>query len=456
MSLSSKPANSVPLDAVPKNSTEQSEQASSSVPGQRLRLVEIGSRVIVPFLITRILLVVVGLLTIYYILPLINRKQPIVPDPRLTHFPDMLYMMWLHFDSGFYLSIAGGGYWNADSLLHMSNWAFFPLYPLFMRLFALLLGGNEISYISAGIVVSNLSALVAATYFYKLTTRELNKTIATRAVWYMLLFPMSFYLSAMYSESLFLVLGISCIYYTRMHRWWLAGVLGGLAALTRFQGVLLVLAVGWEYWQFLADRFAPTQENLDIGARMQDWLHSRLIGFWRSLASWRAWLGLASLALIPLGLLTFCLYSKWKVDRFWAFLEVEKNGWGRQYTNPIELFLYMLRHPLAASPYVWNFYTLNMLVIVVFWAFLILILLKLPLIYSILTFVFLVTPLAAGSIGSVGRLYLIAFPIYMILAYWSTQGNQEYSWRHNFICSTFAILLGVGMVLFTLGVYSIA
>lgn len=456
MPLSSKQANSMPLDAVSKTLTEQPEQTSSSVPGWRLQLVEIGSRVIVPFLVTRMLLVVVGLLTIYYILPLINRKQPIVPDPRLTHFPDMLYLMWLHFDSGFFLSIAEGGYWNAASLLHMSTWAFFPLYPLFIRLVALLLGGNEISYASAGLLVSNLSALVAATYLYKLTSRELNKMIATRAVWYMLLFPLSFYLSAVYSESLFLALSISCIYYARMHRWWPAGVLGGLAALTRSQGVLLVLAVGWEYWQFLADRFAPTQEKFNRVASMQDWLHSRCIGFWRSLASWRTWLGLASLALIPLGLGTFCLYSKWKVGRFSAFLLVEKNGWGRQSTNPLELFLSMLQHPLAASPYDWNFYTLNMLAIVVFWALLILILRKLPLIYSILTFVFLVTPLAAGSIGSVGRLYLIAFPIYMILAWWSAQGNQEYAWRHNFISSTFAVLLGVGMVFFTLGVYSIA
>jgi Mannosyltransferase (PIG-V) len=456
MSLSSKPANPVPLDTVPKTSIEQPEQTSPSVPGWRLQLVEIGSRVIMPFLITRILLVVVGLLTIYYILPLINRKQPIVPDPRLTHFPDMLYLMWAHFDSGFFLGIAEGGYWNADSLLHMSNWAFFPLYPLFMRLFALLLGGNGISYISAGIIVSNLSALVAAAYLYKLTTRELNKTIATRAVWYMLLFPMSFYLSAVYSESLFLALSISCIYYARMHRWWLAGVLGGLAALTRIQGVLLVLAVAWEYWQFLADRFAPTQEQSGRVASVQNWCYSRLIGFWRSLASWRTWLDLASLTLIPLGLCTFCLYSKWKVGRFLAFWEVEKNGWGRQYTNPIELFLYMLQHPAAASPYEWNFYTLNMLVIVVFWSLLILILRKLPFIYSILTFVYLVIPLVSGRIGSVARFYLITFPIYMILAWWSAQGNQEYSWRHNFICSTFAILLGVGMVLFTLGVYSIA
>jgi hypothetical protein len=456
MSLLSKPANSVPLDVIPKTLTEQPEQASSSVPGWRLQLVEIGSRVIVPFLITRILLVVVGLLTIYYILPLINRRQPIVPDPRLTHFPDMLYMMWVHFDSGFFLSIAAGGYWNAASLHQMSNWAFFPLYPLFIRLFAFLSGSNAISYISAGLIVSNLSALVAATYLYKLSAREFNKTIASRTVWYMLLFPLSFYLSAVYSESLFLALSISCIYYARMHHWWLASALGSLAALTRIQGVLLVLAVAWEYWQFLADRFAPTQEQSGRVASMQNWCYSRLIGFWRSLTSWGTWLNLVALTLIPLGLSAFCLYSKWKVGRYLAFLVVEEKGWGRQPSNPIALFLYMLQHPWAASPYVWNFYALNMLAIVVFWSLLILILRKLPFIYSILTFVYLVTPLVSGSIGSIARFYLITFPIYMILAWWSAQGNQEDAWRHNFICSTFALLLGVGMMFFTLGVYSIA
>src|SRR5579864_532305 len=73
----------------------------------------IVANVFLPFLAIRLLLMLVGLTTIYYIVPLIKRQQPIVPDSRLSHFPEMLYLMWIHFDSGFYLTIAHDGYWGA-------------------------------------------------------------------------------------------------------------------------------------------------------------------------------------------------------------------------------------------------------------------------------------------------------------------------------------------------------
>ena len=192
----------------------------------------IVANVFLPFLAIRLLLVVVGLTTIYYILPLINRKQPIVTDGRLSHFPDMLYLMWIHFDSGFYLTIAHDGYWGVHTLHAQSNWGFFPFYPLVNRLVAFPFGSAWLTYQIVGILVANIAALIATIYLYKLTTKEFNNAIAARAVFYLGLFPMSFYLSAVYPESLFLALSIGCIYYARLRRWWLAGLLGALATLT--------------------------------------------------------------------------------------------------------------------------------------------------------------------------------------------------------------------------------
>src|SRR5215472_12675655 len=91
---------------------------------------DIVANVFFPFLTIRLLLMLVGLTTIYYIAPLINRQQPIVLDSHHTHFPEMLYLMWNRFDSGFYLTIAHDGYWDAHSLHAQSNWGFFPFYPL--------------------------------------------------------------------------------------------------------------------------------------------------------------------------------------------------------------------------------------------------------------------------------------------------------------------------------------
>ena len=55
------------------------------------------------------------------------------------------------------------------------------------------------------------------------------------------------------------------------------------------------------------------------------------------------------------------------------------------------------------------------------------------------------------------RYALSMFPLFMILAWWSGQGSQEQQVRrHSLIVASSALLLGVGMVLFILGVYSIA
>jgi Gpi18-like mannosyltransferase len=94
---------------------------------------------------------------------------------------------------------------------------------------------------------------------------------------------MSFYLSAIYPESLFLTLSIGAIYYARLQRWCLAGLLGGLASLTRPEGVLLTLAIGWEYWQFLAESYAPLQAGSRIV--LLGLLRSRIAGLFHSLSA---------------------------------------------------------------------------------------------------------------------------------------------------------------------------
>src|SRR2546428_11546430 len=89
-----------------------------------------------PYLGTRAILVLVGLLAQFYILPLL-KSNPILPSPTMnTHFPDALWLMWRRFDSGFYVDIAQHGYWPASTLHTASNWIFHPLYPMLIFPFA--------------------------------------------------------------------------------------------------------------------------------------------------------------------------------------------------------------------------------------------------------------------------------------------------------------------------------
>jgi len=417
----------------------------------------IAANVFLPFLAIRLLLVFVGLTTIYYILPLINRKQPIVTDGRLTHFPDMLYLMWVHFDSGFYLTIARNGYWGVHTLHAQSNWGFFPFYPLVIRLVAFPFGSAWITYQIVGIMVANIAALIAAFYLYKLTSKEFNNAIAARAVFYLGLFPMSFYLSAVYPESLFLALSIGCIYYARLRHWWLAGLFGFLAALTRPAGVLLILGLAWEYWNVLGDNFAPLKHSTGFISFTGEWLRSRFIGLWRSLTTWRTWSVFVALAFVPVALALFMVYSKWKVGAYTAYFMTQHYGWNHSLSNPIFLVFSMVQHPRPATPYDWNFYALNIFSTLFFICLLVPVFRRLPAIYGITMLAFITLPLTTGKMDSVTRYYLTLFPIYMLLAWWSSQGTQEQQLRrHGLISVSFAILLSLGMVLFTLGVYSIA
>jgi hypothetical protein len=65
--------------------------------------------------------------------------------------------------------------------------------------------------------------------------------VARLAVMVMAFSPMAFYLSAVYSESLYLALSVGLFWCAREGRWAAVGALGALAAATRSAGVVLVL-----------------------------------------------------------------------------------------------------------------------------------------------------------------------------------------------------------------------
>lgn len=143
----------------------------------------------------------------------------------------------VRWDSIHYLSIAHQGYKSAPDTV------FFPIYPLTIRLLGSLFG----SYTVAGIVISLVSFAVALVALHRLTEIELGVRAADATVFILAFAPLSFYFGAVYTESLFLALSVSAVLAARTDRWWLAGVLGGLAAITRLPGILLTLPLGWMF-----------------------------------------------------------------------------------------------------------------------------------------------------------------------------------------------------------------
>src|SRR5439155_23887075 len=141
-------------------------------------------------------------------------------------------------DSVWSLAIARDGYGAAGRP------AFFPLYPLLARAGGWVVG----SPLVAGALVSIACLVVGLAALYELTRLELGGEAARWTVVALAASPMSFFFSAVYSESLFLALSAGALLAARRGRWWWAGALGALAAATRSAGVVLLVPLVLLAW----------------------------------------------------------------------------------------------------------------------------------------------------------------------------------------------------------------
>jgi hypothetical protein len=173
-------------------------------------------------------------------------------------------------DSVWFLAIASGGYGDG------AREAFFPLYPLLVRVAGVPFG----SALVGGALASTALLGVALVLLHRLVALDHDRAVARNAVLVTALFPMSFFFSAVYSESLFLALSIGAVYAARRERWAWAGALGALAATTRSAGVLLLVPLAMIYLWDAGRPSLRTRRPLRLDA---------------------AWL-----ALVPLGLATYC------------------------------------------------------------------------------------------------------------------------------------------------------
>ncbi|CAG0937314.1 hypothetical protein TFLX_06239 [Thermoflexales bacterium] len=164
-----------------------------------------------------------------------------LPDFPVWH--NRLLGMWGTWDASWYMQIADQGY-----LADTNSLAFFPLYPLLVSLVGRLLGN---SYLLAGLLISTVLAWASLVLLHRLVTFDFQPHLARRAVLYLCAFPVAFYLFAIYTEALYLVLVLLFFLMIRQrHQWWWAGLLAALAALTRSPGVLLIIPFAWEWSRY--------------------------------------------------------------------------------------------------------------------------------------------------------------------------------------------------------------
>lgn len=148
---------------------------------------------------------------------------------------------WLRYDAWNYVRIVEHGYRVEDGTA-----AFHPLYPLLAAPLAVLLGGNALP---ALLLVSTIACVALCVVFARYVQRFHPDVAAGRGGWLLLLAPPSFILLAPYNEGLFMALAVGCLWATRERRWWLAGLLGAAAALTRQHGLALALPLAYALFE---------------------------------------------------------------------------------------------------------------------------------------------------------------------------------------------------------------
>lgn len=152
-----------------------------------------------------------------------------------------LYGYWVKWDAPHYVGLIQNWYINeGDPRFHI---VFFPMYPLVCRVFLpLFMGKAEV----VALAVSNTCAWLAGAFLYRLTEMSDGKTVARRAVRFLMLNPLSFFLSIPYTEAMFLFLTIAAVYSARQRRFWIAVSVGALCALCRLMGIVVAIPIFYE------------------------------------------------------------------------------------------------------------------------------------------------------------------------------------------------------------------
>lgn len=164
-------------------------------------------------------------------------------NQRLTSARGVLEI-WNRWDAPHYLDLATYGYHAVNVGEIRLFLVFYPLFPWLTRMVGALFG----DMLLGAFIVSTIASIATALLLERLVALDEPPAIARQAVWFLLIFPTSYFLHIGYTESVFMAVMLGCFLAARKQHWALAGVLGGLASLARVNGLVLIPALLVEAW----------------------------------------------------------------------------------------------------------------------------------------------------------------------------------------------------------------
>ena len=305
------------------------------------------------------------------------------------------HLLLVSWDAQWYRAIAEHGYGFVrihEDGRALSDFAFFPLFPGLERVVAEATG---LRVVDAGLVVSAVASLVAAWGIFAVGDQLHGRRVGVLLTVLWAASPVGIVQSMAYSESLFTALAAWSIYAVLTGRWVWAGVLAGLAGLTRPVGVAVIAAV------VLAAAVAV------LGARRSTDPGSAR----RSRQGWRV---LAGAVVAPLGWLGYVGWVGFRTDGMLGYFDVS-GRWGNTFDGGAAFALW-IRALLTGSTF-WMGLLLCAGVAVLGWLFLLCVQQRQPLPLLVFSGVLLLLALmTSGYFGSKPRFLVPAFPLLLPVA----------------------------------------
>ena len=327
-------------------------------------------KIILLFLIWKIVVFIPAIIGPY----VINDFGYKFPYAEILQSSNLPYWLWSfgNFDGVHYLRIAQDGY------AYQYTQAFFPFYPILIKILSYVTFGN---FLIAALVISNVAFLMGIMLFYKLIKKNYDKKIAFWSCLFLLAFPTSFYFGAIYTEGLFFLTLIAAFYLLDGKRIFFASLVGSFASATRLVGVFLMPSL---------------IKKLNIKS---------LIPF----------------LIVPLGLIGYMIYLAAEFNNPLYFLTAQ-SIWGqeRSTTGVVLLPQVFWRYIkiLVTTEGLALFNAIFELVAIIF-AIIVLIIAtkKVKREWLIFSWLAILLPALTGTLASMPRYVLAAFPIYIVLAH---------------------------------------
>ena len=298
--------------------------------------------------------------------------------------PDAFLWIWKKWDGLHYVNLAELGYSGYVEDGKNLFLVFFPLYPWLMRVVSLITGNT----MAAGLLLSFVCYGAGCVFLYKLAAFELGRGGAVRTVLFLSVYPYAFFFGGIMTESLFLLTTAAGLWYIRRHRWWLAGMWGLLAAMTRMHGVLLIGAAAAELVEHLG-RFD-----------------------WKAIVR-----RLPALILPAVGTLVY-LALNWSVTGNPFAFTVMQQHWSQGFCPIADTLRYVLQNALSYPTELvrYQIWVPTILLFPVFFALLVWARNKFRCMYTLYGFVYLVLNYSLSWLLSAGRYLSCALPFFLFAA----------------------------------------